>query len=136
MRATDISTLLVDDNITFQNAVLGVLKHVTGVQVVGCASDGLQALELVQRLHPDLVLLDLSMPRLGGLELTTRLVAMPVPPTIIIVSMHDSGAYRMAAQRAGAAAFVNKDNFIAELVPLLESLSTARQQRKQEKVTP
>ncbi|RFO97661.1 two-component system response regulator [Rhodoferax lacus] len=136
MQTTDISTLLVDDNTTFLNTVFGVLKQVVGVQVVGCAKDGLEALELVFNLRPELVLLDLSMPRLGGLELATRLVALPTPPTIIILSMHDSDAYRQAAQRAGAAAFVNKDNFMAELVPLLESLISERQQRQQKEANP
>lgn len=136
MQAKAISTLLVDDNKTFLNALLGVLKQVAGVHVVGSAADGLEALEQIGRLRPELLLLDLSMPRLGGLELATRLNALPNAPTIIMLSMHDSDAYRQAAKHAGVAAFVNKDNVMSELVPLLLSLVADRPQSQQEKVTP
>lgn len=136
MQALAISTLLVDDNPTFLKTVLGVLQQVSGVQVVGCAADGVEALGLIARLHPELLLLDLSMPRLGGLELATRLCAQPAAPAIIMLSMHDSDAYRQAAARAGASAFVNKNNFMSELVPLLERLISARQKLQLEKVNP
>jgi len=125
------TTLLVDDNKTFLNAVLGVLQQVDGIQVVGCAADGVEALELIFKLRPELVLLDLSMPRMGGLELASRLCALAGAPTIIMLSMHDSDAYRQAAAQAGARAFVNKDNFMSELVPLLNQLIDDKQKLQQ-----
>ena len=121
------TTLLVDDNKTFLHAVLGVLQQVDGIQVVGCAADGIEALELIFKLQPELVLLDLSMPRMGGLELVGRLSTLAGAPTIIMLSMHDSDAYRQAAAQAGARAFVKKDNFMSELVPLLNQLISDKQ---------
>ena len=136
MQSKPMSTLLVDDNKTFLNALLGVLGQVAGVHVVACAADGVEALELVQRWQPELMLLDLSMPRLGGLELATRLSGQPGAPIMVMLSMHDSDAYRQAAKDAGVRAFVNKDNVMSELVPLLQSLVADRPQTQQEKETP
>lgn len=127
MHSVATKTLLVDDNKTFLNAVLGVLQRVRGINVVGCASDGMEALDLVLRLRPELILLDISMPRLGGLELAAQLSALTDAPTIIMLSMHDSDEYRQAAALAGASAFVKKDNFMTELVPLLDRLISDKQ---------
>jgi DNA-binding NarL/FixJ family response regulator len=125
------TTLLVDDNKTFLKAVLGVLQQVDGIEVVGCAVDGVEALELIFKLQPELVLLDISMPRMGGLELASRLSTLASAPTIILLSMHDSDEYRQAAASAGALAFVKKDNFMSELVPLLNRLISDKQKLQQ-----
>ena len=122
MQAKPLKTMLVDDNPTFVRSVRHVLDHMPGIAVVACAADGVEALEMQQQWLPDLVLLDLSMPRLNGLEVARRLTRVNHAPTIFVLSMHDSAAYREAAAHAGVSAFVKKENFTSELLPLLEQL--------------
>ena len=122
MQALLTTTLLVDDNKTFLSAVLCALQQAKGIEVVGCAADGLEALDLISTLQPELVILDISMPRLSGLDLARQLHKVAGAPSIIMLSMHDSQEYRQAAADVGVRAFINKDNFMSELVPLLNQL--------------
>ena len=136
MRAVTTSILLVDDNTTFLNAVKGALCQLDGVRVVGCASDGIEALQMIGTLHPDLVLLDLSMPLMGGLEVAGQLKGQASAPDIIMLSMHDSDDYRHAAADAGVRAFVKKDNVMSELMPLISQLKSYRRAHHLEREKP
>ena len=129
MGAKATSILLVDDNKTFLNAVAGALQQLDGARVVGAAHSGLAALQLIGDLHPDVVLLDISMPGMGGLEVAGQLKDQPSAPAIIMLSMHDSDAYRHAAAAAGVRAFINKDNVMSELLPLIAQLISNQRAR-------
>ncbi|MGI9134224.1 MAG: response regulator [Rhodoferax sp.] len=117
-----IRVLLVDDNKTFLAAVKNFLLTLPGVQVVGQAHDGQTAITLAAQLAPDLVLLDIVMPAMSGLEVAVALQALVAPPHIVFLSMHDSQAYRSAAHALGARGYVGKGDFVSDLVPLIESL--------------
>ena len=124
--AVPIKIMLVDDNRTFVAAVRGVLDRLPGALVVAEAHDGEEALALASQLQPDLVLLDISMPRMSGLEVARSLRGGPEAPRIVFLSMHNGSSYREAARAIGAAAFVDKADFVVELLPIIERLIVER----------
>jgi DNA-binding NarL/FixJ family response regulator len=115
-------TLLVDDSPDFLRAITSLLSAVEGIEIVGVASTGREALQRVAELEPDLVLMDLIMPEMDGLEATRRLVARPRPPRVILMTAHDDEEYRAAAGAAGADGFLFKSESGAILLPLIRSL--------------
>ncbi len=118
-----IRILLVDDNRIFLTAVNNFLLTLPGVEVVGQAHTGEEALALAARLAPDLVLLDIVMPEMNGLEVAAALQAMATPPCIVFLSMHDSESYRAAARELGVWGYVGKGDFVLDLLPLIESIN-------------
>jgi DNA-binding NarL/FixJ family response regulator len=117
-----IKILLADDNRTFIAAVQKFLTILPGTEVVGQAHDGREALRKTGQLVPDLVLLDISMPKLNGLEVARHMRSWPNPPHVVFLSMHDNVDYRAAALALGAAGFVGKADFVVDLPPIIESL--------------
>jgi len=115
--------LLVDDNHTFLNAVCQCLAMMPEAEVVGHAYDGAEALAKAQALQPDLVLLDIAMPLMTGLEVATQMQTWPKPPRILFLSLHDNESYRTATRELGAVALVGKSNFVADLMPIVSSLA-------------
>jgi len=119
-----VRILLVDDNKTFLTAVRNFLLTLPQVEVVGQAHEGKSALALAEQLAPDLVLLDIVMPGMNGLEVAAALQARETPPRIIFLSMHDSQSYRTAARELGVHGYVGKGDFVVDLVPLIDSITT------------
>ena len=117
-----IRVLLVDDNRTFLAAVRNFLLMVSDVEVVGEAHDGIAALALAQEVRPDLVLLDIVMPEMNGLEVAENLGRFSQPPKVIFLSMHDSESYRTAARALGAFGYVGKGDFVVDLIPLIDRM--------------
>jgi CheY-like chemotaxis protein len=115
-------TIVVDDNPTLLKVVARLLSSIPGVEVVGEANSGHGALEAVDRLRPDLVLMDLAMPGMDGLEATRRLVARPGAPAVIIMTVHDLPHYRDAALAAGARKFIAKSELGKQLGPAIGCL--------------
>ncbi|MBA3057414.1 MAG: response regulator transcription factor [Gammaproteobacteria bacterium] len=120
-----IKILLVDDNPTFLAAVIKYLAMLPDAQVVAQAHDGHEALAQATQCQPDLVLLDIMMPGMNGLEVATVMQSWPQPPQIVFLSMHDTAAYRLAAQELGVLGFVSKTNFVLDLLPLIARLVAA-----------
>jgi CheY-like chemotaxis protein len=89
---------------------------------VGAARSGAQALEMAERLRPDLVLLDIVMPGMTGLDAARVMNTWPMPPKVIFLSLHDNVFYRAAARELGAVALVGKANFVIELLPVIAGL--------------
>jgi DNA-binding NarL/FixJ family response regulator len=112
--------LLVDDNALFLASAQRFLSNVDPVAGVSTARDGFEALEQVERQRPDLVLMDLNMPRMNGFEATQRIKALAPHTRVIVLSLHDAEEFRTAAQRAGAEDFVTKQEFAARLPSLLK----------------
>jgi CheY-like chemotaxis protein len=114
--------LLVDDSQLFLGTLQRLLDTLPSVVVVGLATSGREALELVDRLRPDIVLTDLAMPEMDGLELARRLAARPERPMIIMMSIGDLPTDRQATREAGADAFVTKPDLVNQLEPLMRHL--------------
>jgi DNA-binding NarL/FixJ family response regulator len=117
-----LKILLVDDNITFMSAVRHFLDRLAGVSIIGQAHDGKTALAQVRENMPDVVLMDIAMPGMNGLELARALRQAPASPRIIFLSMHDNQEYRAAAHELEAG-FVSKADFVNELIPKLEAMA-------------
>lgn len=117
-----IRTLLVDDSPEFLKSVARFLVAQSRVDVIGQAHSASEALELVSRLQPDLVLMDLRMPGLNGLEATRRLKASVEPPRVIILTLYDTSQYCQAANEAGADGYLPKPDLTAQLMPLIDQM--------------
>jgi len=122
---TRVRLLLVDDNEDFLRAESAWLGVQPGFEIVGTARSGESALEAVDGLRPDVVLIDLAMPGMGGFEAIRALKQLPSPPAIIAVSLHDSQVVRSEAAMAGADGFVPKARLSAQLVPALRGVHGA-----------
>jgi two-component system response regulator NreC len=108
--------VLADDHHVVRQGLRSLLEGEPDFSVVGETGDGLEAAQLVERLQPDVLVLDLMMPSLNGLEVT-RQVSQRSPQThVVILSMHANEAHVLEALRAGAAAYVLKESTSAELV--------------------
>ena len=110
-----IRILLADDHPIVRAGVRETLKQIPGVEVVGEANDGREAIELVKSLRPDVALLDISMPGLNGLEATERIVESFPEVRVIILSRHENEEYYWCALKIGASGYVLKNAVIAEL---------------------
>ncbi len=117
-----LQILLAEDNQTFANSVSRFVGLIQGAHLLAHAKDGAEALACSLELHPDLVLMDIAMPKMTGLQVAYQLQTLEHPPTIIFLSMHDDPSYREAARQAGGSHFVSKANFVSELFPLLEQM--------------
>ena len=122
-----ISILLVDDNPTFLGIVERFLHAEEGVTVVGTVESGEEALTLVHRLRPDIVLTDLAMPKVSGMETILRMRAAWPKIGIIALTLLDTVGYRQAALTAGADDFVAKDALNTELLPTIRRVVETKQ---------
>ena len=99
--------LIVDDHEGFRASARALLEA-EGFAVVGEAADGIGALTAVERLRPDVVLLDVQLPDLDGFSVAERLAAAPDPPRVVLISSRDAAAYGPRVQAAGARGFLAK----------------------------
>ena len=114
-----IRILLVDDSIKFLDNIAGFLAEFKDLVVVGTAQNGNDALSLAANLQPDVVLLDVNMPGLSGIETTPHLRRILPEAGIIILSFHNSDAYKETALIAGADDFIPKDTLTYALIPAI-----------------
>ncbi|HWN26568.1 MAG TPA: response regulator transcription factor [Actinomycetospora sp.] len=108
-RTALIRVAVVDDQAVVRRGLRAVLDEAEDMEVVGDAPDGLAALELCAASRPDVVLMDVHMPRMDGIEATRRLVAQDTPARVLMVTTFDLDAYVFDSLRAGASGFVLKD---------------------------
>lgn len=114
-----IRLLVVDDDDGFRETLRHFLSEREDTIVVGEAGNGEEALRLVETLHPDVILMDLAMPRMSGLEVTRRLKARWPNVAVVFITVHDDEVYRRTALAAGAAAFLVKKTLGVDLWPTL-----------------
>jgi DNA-binding NarL/FixJ family response regulator len=107
----DVRVLIVDDQTPFREASRMVVEMTDGFEVVGEAENGEQAVDMASALKPDLVLMDVQMPGIDGIEATRRITALGEPPYVLVMSTHESGSYDRPAIEAGAFAFLPKSSF-------------------------
>ncbi|MDX6233116.1 MAG: hypothetical protein QOH68_2120 [Nocardioidaceae bacterium] len=106
-----IRVVVVDDQAVIRSGLRTMLEHETDLTIVGEAGNGADAVDVVARARPDVVLMDVRMPEVDGLEATRRILAggAPSPPAVLVLTTFDDDEYVFGALRAGAAGFLLKD---------------------------
>jgi DNA-binding NarL/FixJ family response regulator len=118
-----IKIALADDHHVVRQALRLLLETEPQFAVVGEASDGLEAVSLAERLKPDVLVLDLMMPGLGGNEVTEQVVKRSPNTRVVLLSMHVNEAHVLEALRKGASGFVRKDATAADLIRAIQDVA-------------
>ncbi|MFI7067144.1 response regulator transcription factor [Kribbella sp. NPDC050124] len=105
----DVRVLVVDDQQTFRRAIAAVVSETDGFVVVDSAASGEDSLTAVDRLHPDLVLMDVNLPGIDGIEATRRMTLEPDAPVVVLLSTYDED--EIGTSGCGAASYVSKAAF-------------------------
>jgi len=114
-----VRTVVVDDSSTYRDFICTFLQRENLIEIVARANDGAEALQAVANLHPKLVLMDVNMPRMNGLEAAVLLTERCPGTKIVLMSADESPCLREACHECGADAFVPKTRFIEEFAMIL-----------------
>jgi DNA-binding NarL/FixJ family response regulator len=117
-----LRVVIVDDSVVIRQRLVGLLEDVGGIQVVGIATDGHEGLDAILTLNPDVVILDIRMPGMSGIELMEDLRRRDVSPTIIVLTNFPYPAYRKRCQELGAEYFFDKSTEFPAAVEVLQGL--------------
>jgi two-component system, NarL family, response regulator NreC len=120
-----LRVLLADDHGIVRRGLRSLLEE-AGVSVVAEAADGLEAIRLTEEHRPDLVILDIGMPKLSGIEVAARSQKLDRPPGVIILSMHADESYIIRALAAGARAYLLKDATDEDLLPAVRAVGAGK----------
>lgn len=118
--------LIADDHTMVRESLVKLLEAAGDVQVVAQAADGIEAIEKAELTRPDIVVADLTMPRLGGLEVVRRLREKLPSTKVLVLTMHQEDEYVLQAVRAGASGYLVKDSAGSELLAAVRSLHAGR----------
>jgi DNA-binding NarL/FixJ family response regulator len=117
-----IRIVVADDDWLFAQLLQVRLSAHLDLEVIGIAGDGSEAVDLAQNLSPDIVLMDVTMPILDGVEATRLIRALPEPPTVVLVTGEDEDA-DLGAYEAGAAAYLRKSLDLVSLIDVIVAFS-------------
>lgn len=119
---TSVRILVADDHTLVRESLVGLLEAADGLQVVAQAADGMDTIEKAMATRPDVVIVDISMPRLNGIEVVRRLREALPDTRVLVLTMHQEEEYVLHVVRAGAAGYLVKDSSVAELVTAVRNL--------------
>jgi DNA-binding NarL/FixJ family response regulator len=111
-----VKVLVVDDQAPFRRAANMVLMITDGFEVIGEAESGEEAVDAAERLHPDLVLMDINLPGINGIEATRRIVAALPGTIVVLLSTYNADDLPSDARTSGAVAYVHKEEFAPNLL--------------------
>jgi two-component system, NarL family, response regulator NreC len=123
---SNIRVLLADDHTIMRKGLRLLLERQPNITVVGEASDGRECVELAQTEQPDVVVMDLAMPNLNGIEAARQIVAQNPNVAVAVLSMHSDESYVIRALKAGARAYLLKDSAESDLLGAIEALSDGK----------
>ncbi len=118
-----ISVVLVDDHVLVRDGIKAMLEADQEIDVVGEANNGLQAVELIRKLLPDLAIMDIRMPEMNGLEACAILTQHQVPTKVVMLSMHDNEEYVLQSLSAGAWGYLLKDTDKGEFIRAIKQIN-------------
>jgi DNA-binding NarL/FixJ family response regulator len=121
-----VRIVLADDHTVMRNGLRLLLERQPNLQVVGEAADGRQAVALTEAEHPDVVIMDIAMPNLNGIEAARQIVNHSPKTAIAILSMHSDESYVIRALKAGARAYLLKDSAEADLLAAVRALTEGK----------
>lgn len=118
-----VRILIVDDHEVVREGVQNIINKARPAwEICGEAANGQEAIDEAKRLKPDIILLDITMPRMSGLEAASRISRSGIPSKILIFTMHESGQLASDARRVGARGYVRKSEAAKHLVTAIETL--------------
>jgi DNA-binding NarL/FixJ family response regulator len=117
-----IRVLIVDDHAILREGIRALLALQKDIEVIGEAGDGQEAIEQVRKLKPDVVLMDIAMPRLGGLEATTEITRGQTKTKVLVLTQYDSKEYILRFLKAGAAGYILKKALGTELAAAIRTV--------------
>ena len=124
METKPIRVVMVDDHPIVRAGMRQVLNAAPDIQIIGEASNGQEALRQADELHPDVLVLDVNLPDINGLEVTRRLQAKPLPhPAVLILTIHDDNQMIFALLQAGASGYVLKDDALETLAAAIQAVA-------------
>ena len=118
-----IRVVIIDDDALVRTALAMILRDDATIELAGEADDGQTGLDLIARVAPDVVLMDIRMPRLDGLEALARLMGQPTPPKVIVLTTFDADDHVLRALRGGASGFLLKHTPPAEIVEAVHKVA-------------
>ena len=118
-----IRVVLADDHMVVRAGLKAVLSGARDIDVVGEASNGKEAIALVDRLHPHVVVMDLSMAEMDGLTATREITTRPEPPKVLVLTMHGEEEYLVQVLEAGASGYLVKNAADRELVDAIRAVA-------------
>ena len=121
-----VRILLADDHTVMRAGLRALLERQPNLEVVGEAGDGRQTVELASSHVPDVVVMDIAMPNLNGVEATRRMVSKQPTISVVILSMYSDESYVMRALEAGARAYLLKDSAVTDLIRAIEAVSQGK----------
>jgi two-component system response regulator NreC len=121
-----LRVLLADDHSIVRRGMRALLETEPGVEVVAEAADGLEALRMCEEQRPDLLILDVAMPKLNGIDVAARAQKMANPPRTIMLSMHLDESYVIRALNAGARGYLLKDATDEDLLPAIRAVAAGK----------
>jgi two-component system response regulator NreC len=121
-----IRVLVADDHTIVRQGLVSLLQAEQEIEVIGQAADGLEAISQAVALRPDIVVLDITMPRLSGLDTARRIREAQPQCRILVLTMHDDEEYVLKMTRVGASGYIVKDGAAAELIEAIRSLAAGR----------
>jgi len=121
-----INVLLADDHTVMRAGLRLVLEREAGFRVIGEAGDGREAVVLAEKLKPDVVVLDIAMPNLNGIEAARQICDKLPGAAVVILSMHSDESYVLRALKSGARAYLLKDSAVADLITAIKSVTEGK----------
>ncbi|MCF8322135.1 MAG: response regulator transcription factor [Flavobacterium sp.] len=121
--STTIRVVLADDHVFVRDGIKSLLENEAAIQVVGEATDGLEALKVVEELNPDLLILDIRMPHLTGIEVVEKLRSENKTLKIVMLSMHESEEYVLKSIKAGADGYLLKGSSKEEFLKAIHTVA-------------
>ena len=122
----DITIVLADDHPIVHEGLRALIEAEPGLAIIGEANDGLEALRLIEKLQPNVLLADLAMPGLSGLEVTRQVTKRFPTIRVIVLSMHADEAYVLEALRNGASGYILKESSVMEVTKGIKEVITGR----------
>ena len=122
-----INVMLVDDHDLVRKGLRRLLDDTSGIKVIAEASDGEQAIRQVRKRKPDVILMDVSMPGIGGLEATRKITQVSPDMKVIAVTIHDDDPFPARLLEAGAAGYITKGCDIDEIIEAIQAVYSGKQ---------